>query len=142
MYHTAGHILYDAVLSLNHVLQIDEGVSKAHFFPTGSYVEFNGLIENTHRAAIQVEIGELVAKRSNILTYMWDAENSEKTPLGLDRIGVDVLEDDVRVTMIEGGNPWACCGTHVDDTGAVEGIVLSKKFRRSNGKTSIGYKVI
>jgi Ser-tRNA(Ala) deacylase AlaX len=142
VYHTAGHILYDAVLSLDDILQVEEGVSKAHFFPTGSYVEFNGLIENAHRAAIQAKVEELVAKQSKILSYMWNAESPEKIPLGLERMSADALEEDVRVTMIEGGYPWACCGTHVDGTGSVEGIVLSKKFRRSNGKTSIGYKVI
>jgi Ser-tRNA(Ala) deacylase AlaX len=143
VYHTAGQILNDAILQLNAELGIEKhAVSKAHFFPSGSYVEFSGLIAASQKDTIQNEVDMLVAKKLKVLTYWWSEEElREKRPFGLDRFLASGEEgENTRVTCIKGLSAWACCGTHVGDTGEVGRIVI-RGLRRRNGKTSVGYKV-
>jgi misacylated tRNA(Ala) deacylase len=142
IYHTAGHILNDAVLQLNADLGITEhGVSKAHFFPSGSYVEFNGLIASAQKDVIQNKVDELAAQKRKVLTHWWNGEElQEKQLFGLDRFSPLGKGEKTRVTCIEGLSAWACCGTHVRDTREV-GRIIVRGLRRRNGKTSVGYKV-
>jgi Ser-tRNA(Ala) deacylase AlaX len=143
VYHTAGHVLNDAVLQLNNGLGIEgHGVSKAHFFPSGSYVEFDGLIASSKKGSIQEKVDELLNSNLKVLTKWWNAEELvAKKAFGLDRYSVPEYEGErTRVTVIDGLSAWACCGTHVEFTGDVGRIIVGG-FRRRHGKTSVGYKV-
>lgn len=140
--HTAGHILGLAINALSR-----EGVlpplieSKASHYPDSAAVEFGGLIEGKHKAAIQARTDAFVAGASKVVIHWWPMERLLKEGTGVTS-DFRLPEGEVlaRVVEMEGLGAYPCGGTHVTDCSLV-GKIEVKKISRSKGISRVSYRV-
>lgn len=141
--HTAGHILGLAINALSR-----EGVlpplteSKASHYPDSAAVEFGGLIEGKHKAAIQAKTDEFVRSAKPVKIHWWSMEDLLEKCTGVAE-GFALPEGEVmgRVVEMEGLGSYPCGGTHVKDCSQV-GKIEVKKISRSKGTSRVSYRVL
>ncbi len=105
-------------------------------------MEFVGVIEGKHLAAIQAKTDEFVASRRKVLIHWWPMDRLRRECFG---VGEDFVlpdgEEEGRVVEMEGLGAYPCGGTHVGDCGEV-GRVEVRKIARSKGVSRVSYKVV
>lgn len=115
--------------------------SKASHYPDSAAVEFIGLIEGKHLAAIQTKTDEFVASGKKVLIHWWPMEKLRKECLG---VGEDFElpegEELGRVVEVDGLGSYPCGGTHVGICGEV-GKIEVRKIARSKGVSRVSYRV-
>ncbi|KAL1303250.1 hypothetical protein AAFC00_006664 [Neodothiora populina] len=142
--HTAGHILGLAIntLSAEGVLPTDLVESKASHYPDSAAVEFVGLIDGVHKAAIQKRTDEFVASGAGVRIHYWSlADVMSKCSGVADGFGLPDGEERARVVEIVGLGAYPCGGTHVEDCKLVGGIEV-RKIARSKGVSRVSYRVL
>ena len=154
--HTAGHIVG---LAVRHLSQDSNGRSpvselagvtelKAQHYPDAAFVEFRGLIDGKHKAAIQAQCNTFVEQALPIKVYWWNEEElRERCAIVPENVAVPVIPEGgdgepglVRAVDIEGAGAYPCGGTHVADTSVV-GKVELRKISRSKGITKVSYQI-
>ena len=137
--HTAGHILGLAVRQLADTIP-DITELKAQHYPDAAFVEFRGLIDGKHKAAIQERADDLVRQAIPVHVVWWGYEElKEKCAVVLD--SVDASSTGLmRAVNIEGVGAYPCGGTHVTDTSRVGKLVV-RNIKRQKGITKISYAV-
>ncbi|KAE8448695.1 hypothetical protein EG329_008910 [Mollisiaceae sp. DMI_Dod_QoI] len=111
--HTAGHVLGFAINQLSR-----EGVlpklteSKASHYPDSAAVEFGGLIDGKHKAAIQAKTDEFVAGAAPVRIHYWPLEELKKKCTGAEDFVLPEGEELGRVVEMEGMGSYPCGGTH------------------------------
>ncbi|KAI4181561.1 MAG: hypothetical protein L6R41_006548 [Letrouitia leprolyta] len=141
--HTAGHILGLAINALSR-----EGLlpplteSKASHYPNSAAVEFGGLIEGKHKAAIQFKTNEFVQSAKPVRIHWWSMEELKEKCTGVAE-GFELPEGEIlgRVVEMEGLGSYPCGGTHVEDCSLVGGIEV-KRISRAKGSSRVSYRVI
>jgi Ser-tRNA(Ala) deacylase AlaX len=145
--HTAGHVLGAAVRHLleSSIPNFDE--LKASHFPDSAACEFQGLIDGSHKLAIQQKVDEYIARDMPVDIDFWDEEDFRRE--GLERLiprdekGKVVRRaegEKHRVVKIVGAEVYPCGGTHVDSTKAC-GKVGVRKISRQKGNSRVSYNV-
>ncbi|KAH8594727.1 Threonyl/alanyl tRNA synthetase [Bisporella sp. PMI_857] len=138
--HTAGHILGLAVGRLPDLIP-DVVDTKAQHYPESAWVEFKGLIDGKHQAAIQEQADKLVAEKRRVLLHWWHMDElHEKCAAVLDGFSVPEGEK-ARAVEIEGVGAYPCGGTHVHESSEVGKIVVGR-IKRKKGMTTISYSVV
>ncbi|KAI9370660.1 Threonyl/alanyl tRNA synthetase [Aspergillus egyptiacus] len=139
--HTAGHILGLAMRLLAPVLGERKKV-KANHFPGEASMEFEGMLYNEHKGAIQDKVDEIVAQQLSVRISWWDEEEVERRKEELDMVEGREVGGMGRVRIAEIGEVDAnpCGGTHVEHTGAT-GRILIRKIGRQKGVTRVSYEV-
>ncbi|KAH7323526.1 putative alanyl-tRNA synthetase [Rhexocercosporidium sp. MPI-PUGE-AT-0058] len=133
--HTAGHILGLAINALMQDGTLPSTLieSKASHYPDSASVEFVGLIDSKHLAAIQAKTDEFVASARKVSIHWWSMKRLRKDCLGVgDDFELPEGETEGRVVEMEGLGAYPCGGTHVatcDQVGKVE----VRKISRSKG---------
>ncbi|KAG4421139.1 hypothetical protein IFR04_005782 [Cadophora malorum] len=141
--HTAGHILGLAINALMHDGTLPSTLveSKASHYPDSAAVEFVGLIDSKHLAAIQKKTDEFVASARKVSIHWWSMEKLRKDCLGVgDEFELPEGETEGRVVEMDGLGAYPCGGTHVatcDQVGKVE----VRKIARSKGVSRVSYRV-
>ncbi|KAG9237218.1 ATP binding/alanine-tRNA ligase [Amylocarpus encephaloides] len=140
--HTAGHVLG---LAINHLSR--EGVlpplteSKASHYPNSAAVEFIGLIDGKHKAAIQAKTDEFVKGATEVKIHWWPMARLRKECEGVgDDFELPEGEELGRVVEMVGLGSYPCGGTHVGNCGST-GKIEVKKIARTKGVSRISYKV-
>ena len=113
--HTAGHIVGVAV---HHLAQLIPDVVelRAQHYPDAAFVEFRGLIDGKHKAAIQANCDESIQEALPVKTVWWNkTQLKEKNAIVSDSLTVSELERP-RVVNIEGAGTYSCGGAHIHDT--------------------------
>ncbi|KAL2063123.1 hypothetical protein VTL71DRAFT_6195 [Oculimacula yallundae] len=140
--HTAGHILGLAINALmqDGTLPSTLVESKASHYPDAASVEFVGLIESKHLAAIQAKTDEFVASGKKVSIHWWSMERLLKDCLGVGE-GFELPEGETegRVVEMEGLGAYPCGGTHVQTCDQV-GKVEVRKISRSKGVSRVSYR--
>ncbi|KUJ15087.1 ATP binding/alanine-tRNA ligase [Mollisia scopiformis] len=140
--HTAGHVLGFAINQLSR-----EGVlpslteSKASHYPDSAAVEFGGLIDGKHKAAIQAKTDEFVKSAAKVNIHYWPLEELKKKCTGAEDFVLPDGEELGRVVEMEGMGSYPCGGTHVRDCSLV-GKIEVKKISRSKGVSRVSYRVV
>lgn len=140
--HTAGHILGFAINSLSR-----EGIlpplteSKASHYPDSAAVEFGGLIDGKHKAAIQAKTDEFVKSAAKVRIHYWPLEELKEKCTGAEEFVLPEGEELGRVVEMEGMGSYPCGGTHVGDCSLV-GKIEVKKISRSKGVSRVSYRVL
>jgi Ser-tRNA(Ala) deacylase AlaX len=140
--HTAGHVLGFAInqLSREGVLpQLTE--SKASHYPDSAAVEFGGLIDGKHKAAIQAKTDEFVKSAAAVRIHYWPLEQLKMKCTGAEEFVLPEGEGLGRVVEMEGMGSYPCGGTHVSDCSKV-GKIEVKKISRSKGVSRVSYRVV
>ena len=139
--HTAGHVLGVAVRRVaEHVPEMQLEESKASHYPNAASVEFIGLIDGKHKAAIQEKCDELVRQALPVeICECTQAELKEKCEFLPDEF---VNKDGglTRVVDIVGAGGYPCGGTHVTDTSLI-GSIQVRKISRQKGVSKVSYSV-
>lgn len=139
--HTAGHILGLAInaLSREGVLPpLSEG--KGSHYPSSAAVEFIGLIDGRHKAAIQARVDEFVATRAKVTIHYWSMRELMERCTGVaEGFALPEGEEKGRVVEMEGLGSYPCGGTHVGDCGGC-GRVEVRKIARSKGVSRVSYR--
>jgi Ser-tRNA(Ala) deacylase AlaX len=139
--HTAGHVLGFAINQLSR-----EGVlphlteSKASHYPGAASVEFGGLIDGKHKAAIQAKTDEFVRSAAAVQIHYWPLEELKAKCTGADDFVLPEGEELGRVVEMVGMGSYPCGGTHVTDCSLV-GKIEVKKISRSKGVSRVSYSV-
>lgn len=135
--HTAGHLMYTIVESLDRNLMAFKG----YHFPDGSYVEFQGTpsFENT-----EAFIAEVNVKISEALNEARSVEASLITPEALAARWSNIPNNlpsgkPLRVVTIGDLHPTPCGGTHVKSLDELTSVVVTKA-KRQKGNLKISYK--
>lgn len=140
--HTAGHVLGFAINALSR-----EGVlpplteSKASHYPDMASVEFGGLIDGKHKAAIQAKTDEFVKSAAKVNVHYWPLEELKAKCTGAEDFVLPEGEELGRVVEMECMGSYPCGGTHVGHCGLV-GKVEVKKISRSKGVSRVSYRVL
>lgn len=140
--HTAGHVLGFAINALSR-----EGVlphlteSKASHYPDSAAVEFGGLIDGKHKAAIQAKTDEFVKSAAKVRIHYWPLEELKEKCTGAEEFVLPEGEELGRVVEMEGMGSYPCGGTHVGDCSQV-GKIEVKKISRSKGVSRVSYRVL
>lgn len=140
--HTAGHVLGFAINALSR-----EGVlpplteSKASHYPDSAAVEFGGLIDGKHKAAIQAKTDEFVAGAAPVRIHYWPLEELKEKCTGAEDFVLPEGEERGRVVEMVGMGAYPCGGTHVGDCSLV-GKIEVKKISRSKGVSRVSYRVL
>lgn len=127
--HTGGHIVGLAM----ELLKSDMKKVKANHFPGEACMEYEGLLYNDDKPAIQAKVDELVERDLPIL-ISWVEDGAEVEGRGAGRDGP------VCVACIGGLDRNPCGGTHVSTTGLV-GTVTIRKISRQKGVSRVSYEV-
>jgi len=141
-YHTAGHVLGFAINQLSR-----EGVlpplteSKASHYPDSAAVEFGGLIDGKHKAAIQAKTDEFVKSAAAVRIHYWPLRELKSKCTGAEDFVLPEGEELGRVVEMEGMGSYPCGGTHVTDCSLV-GKIEVKKISRSKGVSRVSYRVV
>lgn len=154
--HTDGHIVGLMVRYLSKESAERSAVSglaevtelKAQHYPDAAFVEIRGLIDGTHKDAIQAQCDVLVSQALPIKVYWWnEAELREKCAIVPENVAVPVASDGsdgqlglVRAVDTEGAGAHLCGGTHVADTSVVRRVEV-RKISRSNAVTKVSYTI-
>lgn len=141
--HTAGHILGFAINQLSREGVLPELTeSKASHYPDSAAVEFGGLIDGKHKAAIQAKTDEFVRSARPVHIHYWPMEELLAKCTGVtDGFTLPEGETVGRVVEMEGLGSYPCGGTHVTDCSKV-GKIEVKKISRSKGVSRVSYKVL
>ncbi len=141
--HTAEHILGLAINALSAAGVLPPLTeSKASHYPTSAAVEFGGLIENKHLAAIQAKTDEFVKGDGKVLIHWWPMERLLKECTGVvEGFQLPEGEELGRVVEMVGLGAYPCGGTHVHSCGEVGGIEV-RKVARSKGVSRVSYRVL
>ncbi|MCW5315490.1 hypothetical protein GTQ43_17245 [Nostoc sp. KVJ3] len=135
--HTAGHLMYTIVESLDKNLVAVKG----YHFPDGCYVEFQGIpsFENTETFIdkINIKISEALNKGSSVEASLITPEELavrwSNTPNNLPP------EKPLRVVAINNLHPTPCGGTHLKSLNELKSVVVTK-VKRQKGNLKISYK--
>ncbi|MDZ8189305.1 MAG: alanine--tRNA ligase-related protein [Nostoc sp. ChiSLP02] len=135
--HTAGHLMYTIVESLDQNLIAVKG----YHFPDGSYVEFQGSpsLENmeTFIAEVNTKISEALNKATNV-------EASRITPEELAARWSNIPSNlppgkPLRVVTIGNLHPTPCGGTHLKSLNELKSVIITKA-KRQKGNFKVSYK--
>lgn len=138
--HTGGHLLGLAVRQIAGDIS-NFAETKASHAPGSASVEFQGLVEEKMREAIQARVDELVEQALPIKICWFNEKEIHEHNVVTDggfKVGP---EGTSRVVEIGDFGGYPCGGTHVTDTKLI-GKVVIKKIARKKGGTKISYDVI
>ena len=140
--HTAGHILGLAVRELrDEIGDVVDG--KAMHYPESAFVEFHGIIEGRHKAAIQAKADEIVGRKIPVNVHFWTEEVMRErcvippAEAMVEEVGKGEL---LRAVDVEGLGAYPCGGTPTVDTGSC-GLVV-RRISRQKGASKISYQVV
>lgn len=128
--HSAGHLLDCAVMELGLPLK----PTKGFHFPEGTYVEYEGILDNGSQYVKDLEtvINELVNKG---LTFKANYLNSDEAC----KKGIIAPEGKAaRFVHVDGFDGCGCGGTHVKSTNEL-GRIIIRKIKSKKGNTKISY---
>ncbi|KAL2871532.1 putative MFS drug efflux pump [Aspergillus lucknowensis] len=139
--HTAGHIIGLAMRLLSPVLG-DRKKVKANHAPGEACMEFEGLLYNEHKPAIQEKVDELARQQLPVRISWWEEAEIEARMDELDMVEGRQVGGMGRIRIAEIGDIDAnpCGGTHVDHTG-LTGPITIRKIGRQKGISRISYEV-
>lgn len=121
--HTAGHLIDYSLAQLGYSLIS----GKAYHYPQGPYVEYNGTLEQSERAELQLSlekvVNELVQQHLPVI--------------------ITILENNPnkRAMFVRGYAPILCGGTHVINTKDI-GYITIRKIKNEKGNLRVSYAVI
>ena len=123
--HSAGHILGDAVDSLNLGIKCQ----KSYHFADGAYLEYTGTLETSKEELIEridALVFDVVSKSLPIKVYF--KLPSELSELEKDNVSEKVLESNqpIRFVQVEGYPACPCGGTHLRNTSELKNISIRK----------------
>lgn len=133
--HSGGHLIMTAMFELTGLRAV-----KGYHFPDGSYVEFDGTLDEQSKAelveALQRRIDEMVAADEEVLV--------ESTTVGaLEEAGVfmptGVPADKPTRVVTTCGYRSPCGGTHVARTGELAGLRV-RRVKSKSGRTRVAYE--
>ena len=137
--HTGGHIVGLAVRHLAESIP-DVVELKAQHYPDAAFVEFRGLIDGKHKAAIQAKSDQLVQQDLPVKIDWWDeTQLREKGAIVPDNMAVSGT-DCLRVVNIEGAGAYPCGGTHVCGTKQI-GKIEIRRISRQKGVSKVSYSI-
>lgn len=128
--HSAGHLLDCAVAELG--LKIKP--TKGFHFPVGTYVEYEGVLEdgNQYKGPLEVIINRMVEDDIPIVVKDLDSKEAEKE-------GIKAPEGkSARFVEFAGHVGCGCGGTHIDSSKGLGKIVV-RKLKSKKGNTKISY---
>lgn len=134
--HTAGHLICGIMSKLiPHLKPV-----KGYHFLNGSYVEFQGEIENSNIIDIlQMELYDITTSNcevvNEIVTYDTLLQKCTYIPNGLP------IDKPLRIITIGNFEPLPCGGTHVSNTCELN-TVLVEKMKKNKEITRISYKIV
>ena len=111
-------------------------VTKGFHFPNGSYVEYNGTIENSAEIIPELEkiVNELIVKNLQIEKQTLSPDEAKKQ-------GVWAPEGkSARIVNFEGFPNCGCGGTHINSSSEI-GKITIRKIKSKKGITKISYSV-
>lgn len=131
--HFAGHLL-DCAVSKMGIENLKP--TKGFHFPDGSYVEYDGIIENSAEIIpiLQKNIDELIAQ--NLQVERKDLSPEEAQSKGV----LAPAGKSARVINFAGFSICGCGGTHVNNASEIDKIII-RKIKFNQGKTKITYSV-
>ncbi|MCJ1307892.1 hypothetical protein MMC25_001540 [Agyrium rufum] len=139
--HTGGHIVGLAVQRL-----VKQGIlsditdRKAQHYPDAAFVDFEGLIDGSHKASIEREANDIVKLDLPVKAYKWSLQEArEKCVTDPEVAGIPEGEL-IRAVDVQGEGAYACGGTYALTTGIIGPIVI-RKIKRAKGITKISYSV-
>jgi Ser-tRNA(Ala) deacylase AlaX len=136
--HTAGHLLGLAVRQLADLIPNITEV-KAQHYPNAAFVEFQGVIDEIHKSAIQNKVDDLV-RQALAVNICWLSEQEARERC-VNATNFDFKSGELtRAVDIAGLGAYPCGGTHVTDTSQIGAFVV-RKMARQKGKTKISYDV-
>jgi Ser-tRNA(Ala) deacylase AlaX len=122
--HTAGHLIDWAIESLDLGLKANKGFH----FPEGSYVEYQGEIENTEEILKQIEnrANEIILENPKIEFVFENSQHESGKPM--------------RIMKVEGYKNCPCGGTHIKEVNEI-GKIQIRKIQAKKGNVRISYQV-
>lgn len=135
--HTAGHIMYTIVESIDRNLTAIKG----YHFPDGSYVEFQGTSSFENMEAF---IAEVNTKISEALNESHSVDAALITPEELATRWSNIPNNlppgkPLRVVTIGNLHPTPCGGTHLKSLNELKSVVVTKA-KRQKGNLKVSYK--
>lgn len=131
--HSAGHLIDCAIedIGLTHLK-----ATKGYHFPQGTYVEYEGSIEDTAQVKEQLEEALSSLREQNIpLTIRYISSQEAKHKGILLKQGAEA-----RMVAFQGYEECGCAGTHVKTTAQLPEITI-RKITSKKGRTKISYLV-
>ena len=137
--HTGGHIVG---LAVRHLAQSIPGIVelKAQHYPDAAFVEFKGVIDGKHKAAIEDQANRFVQRALPVKVYWWNKQEMEEKCAVVPENVVVIDGELLRAVDIEGAGAYPCGGTHVPDTSLVGKVVL-RNISRRKGISKISYSI-
>lgn len=130
--HSAGHLIDVAAKKVGFELNC----IKSYHFPDGSYLEYDGSLENSDQflTPITQMVNSLVTENLPLTKRLVSAEEAK-------RKGLFAPEGkEVRVVNFAGYNEVGCGGTHVTNSAEI-GQVVIRKISSKKGHTKIAYNL-
>ena len=136
--HTAGHLMYSIVESLDKNLIAVKG----YHFPDGSYVEFQGSPSFENTETFIAEVNTKISEALNDATSSVEASliTPEELAVRWSNIPNKLPPGKpLRVVTIENLHPTPCGGTHLKSLNELKRVVVTKA-KRQKGNLKLSYK--